>query len=144
MLYVCFFLFLFFQVKFFSGVDLSETNSVSLPDTVLDMSTYGGNHLVLGSTSIQLVDLNELEKRQTIADNVQDDENLVDPPLHLTQFGPKGKMATASVENNTVKLWPHISLSSDCSTHPENRIKVGGASGTGYIYRCVSCVCHAA
>lgn len=134
-----------FQVKFFSGVDLSETKSLTLSDTVLDISMYGNSHMVLGSTSIQLVNVESPEKRRTVADNLQDDENLLDPPLHLTQFGPKGQMATASVENCTVKLWPQVPHASSHITHPEGRIHVGGGGTPGSIYRYSgSVVCNCA
>lgn len=69
---------------------------------------HGSNHLILGSTSLQLVDGDNPEKRRTVADDTQEDENLLDPPLHLARFGPKGTLVTASVENCLVKVWPPI------------------------------------
>lgn len=123
-----------FQVKFFNTADLSETNCLTLSDTVLDISVYGGSHVILGSTSIQLVDIESPEKRRTIADDLHEDENLNDPPLHVVQFGPKGRMATASVESNTVKLWPQVPHISSHNTHPESRLHVGDSVGSIYKY----------
>lgn len=124
------------QVKFFSSADLTESFSTRLTDTVLDMSMYGGNHLLLGSTSIQLLDLQAPEKRQIVADDSQEDEDLHDPPLHLVHFGPKGRMATASVESNVVKLWPAVSQNTGRVTFAENTLSVGEDRGSiGSIYR---------
>ena len=119
-------------------MDLSETKCLTLSDTVLDISIYGSSHLILGSTSIQLVDIEFPEKRRTIADDLQEDESLIDPPLHLSQFGPKGEMATASVENNIVKLWPQVPHTSSHDTQPECRLLVGDSDTNGCVYRYVT------
>ena len=107
-----------------------------LTDTVLDISMHGGSHMILGSTSIQLVDMDALEKRRIIADDTQEDENLLDPPLHLARFGPKGCLVTASVENNVVKLWPSVSQTSSHMMYPERTIYAReDRNGNGYVYR---------
>ena len=99
---------------------------------------HGGSHVILGSTSIQLVDMEAPEKRRTIADDTQEDENLLDPPLHLAQFGPKGRIVTASVENNIVKLWPSVSQTANHMMYPEHTIYAReDRSGSGYVYRLV-------
>ena len=116
--------------------DLSEKHSVRVTDTVLDLSVYGGNHLLLGSTSIQLVDLDSPEKRRTVADDTQEDENLQDPPLHLAKFGPKGHMVTGSVENVVVKLWSPVTQTTGHIMHPETIILVREDKySIGSIYR---------
>ena len=129
------------QVKFFDMVDLAESYSIRVLDTVLGVSLYATTHLILGSTSIQLVDVEALEKRRTIADDSQEDENLLNPPLHLVQFGPKGQIATASVESNVVKLWPAVSQNTGHITYAENTLHVGESkSSLGCVYRCVVCM----
>lgn len=123
-------------MKFFSCTDLIEKVSTRLTDTVLDMSIYGDSHLILGSTSIQLLDMQAPERRQIVADDTQEDENLHDPPLHLVRFGPKGRMVTASVENNVVKMWPALSNNTGHITFAENTLHVGEDRNTiGSIYR---------
>ncbi len=124
------------QVKFLNGSNLSEVSSISMTNTVLDVSTFNEQHVVMASTSIQLVDLQSQDRRRTIADDVADDENLEDPPLHLAQFGPTGKVVTASVESNVLKLWPSMSSTSSPHVQPEARIQVqDDSNSTGCIYR---------
>lgn len=97
---------------------------------------YGDSHLILGSTSIQLLDMQAPERRQIVADDTQEDEDLHDPPLHLVQFGPKGRMVTASVESNVVKLWPTLSQNTGHITFTENTVYVGeDRNSVGSIYR---------
>lgn len=120
-------------------VDLAENYSICLTNTVLGVSMYAGSHLILGSTSIQLVDVESPEKRRTVADDTQEDENLLDPPLHLVQFGPKGQIVTASVESNVVKLWPAVSQNSGHITYAESTLHVGeDKSSMGCVYRYVA------
>ena len=114
-----------------------------LTNTVLDISMHGNSYLLLGSTTIQLVDMESLEKRRTVADDTQEDENLLCPPLHLAQFGPNGQMVTASVENNKVKLWPLISQTTGHITHPEKMLHIGeDKNSIGSIYRYVTMIMH--
>ena len=134
--YLFLLLFSFFQVKFLNASDLSEKNSLTLTNTVLDISTFSGRYMIAASTSIQLIDRESPERRRTIADDVAEDENLEDPPLHLVRFGPKGQVATASVESNILKLWPSVAQTSSPNMQPENRIQVQeNKDTTGYIYR---------
>ena len=124
------------QVKFFKSTDLKESFTTRLTDTVLDMSVFGGSHLMLGSTSIQLLDLQLPDKRQIVADDTREDENLHNPPLHLVQFGPKGRMVTASVESSLVKLWPAPSSNTGRITRAEKTLHVGeDKDSVGTIYR---------
>lgn len=84
------------------------------------------------------MDMSAPEKRQIVADDSQDDENLHDPPLHLVRFGPKGRMVSASVESNTVKLWPSLAQNTTGHvTSVESSLKVGEDRSFGTIYRCV-------
>lgn len=123
------------QVKFFNVADLAEAYSMHLTDTVLDMSTCGGSYLILGSSSIQLVDMESPEKRRTVADDSHEDENLLNPPLHLVQLGPKGRLATASVESNIVKLWPPVSQNTGHITFAESTLHVGeDRNSVGCVY----------
>lgn len=91
--------------------------------------------MILGSTSIQLMDMSAPEKRQIVADDSQEDESLHDPPLHLVRFGPKGRMVSASVESNTVKLWPSLAQNTGHMTSVESSMKVGKDKTFGAIYR---------
>lgn len=112
---------------------------MQLTDTVLDISAWhAGSHLILGSTSIQLVDMDTPEKRRTVADDSQEveDENLLNPPLHLVHFGPKGRMVTASVEGCLVKFWPPVSQNTGHMVSIEATIHVGeDRNSVGCIYR---------
>ena len=55
--------------------DLSVLRCVRVSNTVLQVDVRGGS-LVIGSTLIQLVDTENLEKRRTIADDTVSDESL--------------------------------------------------------------------
>ena len=99
------------------------------------MSIHSGSHLILGSTSIQLMDMSAPEKRQIVADDSQEDESLHDPPLHLVRFGPKGRVVSASVESNTVKLWPSLAQNTGHRAFVESCLKVGEEKSFGTIYR---------
>ena len=103
------------------------------------MSTlHTGNHMILGSTSIQLMDIDSPEKRRTLADDSQEeeDENLLNPPLHLVQFGPKGRMVTASVEGSLIKVWPPVSQNTGPMVSIESTIHVGeDRNSVGCVYR---------
>ena len=62
------------------------------------------------------------------------------PPLHLVAFGPKGRLVTAAVESNIVKLWPPISPNSSIVTTPESSITVTHKQNVkepGCVYRLV-------
>ena len=96
------------QAHFLDTSDLSELDSVRLTNTVLDLAVYDHTHLAIGSTSIQVIDIENRDRRRTVADDTNDDESLENPPLHLVKFGPKGYLVTASAENNIVKLWPPV------------------------------------
>lgn len=108
-------------------------------DTVLDISAWhAGSHMILGSTSIQLMDMDAPEKRRTVADDTQEeeDENLLNPPLHLVQFGPKGRMVSASVEDCTVKVWPPVLQNTGHMMAVEASIHVGeDRNSVGCVYR---------
>ena len=101
------------------------------------MDIYDHTHLVVGSTSIQIIDMDNLEKRRTVADDSNEDESLEDPPLHLVKFGPKGRLATASAENNRVRLWPSaVTQSMGIVTMPEALFVIGeDIQGHGCVYR---------
>lgn len=102
------------------------------------MDIYDHTHLVVGSTSIQIIDMDNLEKRRIIADDTNaEDESLEDPPLHLVKFGPKGRLATASAENNLVRLWPSVvTQTAGVVTMPEALFMVGeDIQGHGCVYR---------
>lgn len=88
--------------------DLSEIRSIQLQDTILDMDTHDHTYLVIGSTFVQIIDMDNPEKRRIIADDSNEDESLEDPPLHLVRFGPQGRLVTASAESNLVRLWPAV------------------------------------
>ena len=96
------------QARFLDTSDLSELDSVRLSDTVLDLAVYDHTHLAIGSTSIQVIDIDNRDRKRTVADDSNDDESLEDPPLHLVKFGPKGRLVTASAEDSVVKLWPPV------------------------------------
>ncbi len=110
--------------------------SLHLTDTILDLAVYDHTHLVLGSTSVQIVDIEDLDKRQTVADDTNDDESLDNPPLHLAKFGPQGRLVTASAESNVVKLWPPVvTQTGGIVTMPEAMLAVGEENqGRGSIY----------
>jgi len=105
---------------------------------VLDVSAFKERYVIMGSTSIQLVDLENPERRRTIADDVEEDENLLDPPLHLAKFGPTGRVVTASVESNVLKFWPALASMSSPVVQPEVRVQVKeDRDSVGCIYRWV-------
>ena len=90
---------------------------------------YDHTHLVLGSTSIQVIDIDNHDKKRTVADDANEDESLEDPPLHLVKFGPKGRLVTASAEGNMVKLWPPVvDNSGGIVTMPEAMFLIGEES----------------
>ena len=95
---------------------------------------------MVGSTTVQLINLNNFDKRRTIADDMGSDENLLDPALHRVKFGPKGHIITAGVEGSVLKLWPIMSSSSKIVSEPDTRIMMGQElDESGCIYRYVSC-----
>jgi len=108
---------------FWDTSDLSVMRCVRVTNTVLQVDLQGG-FLAIGSTNIQLVDTNNLDKRRTVADDTVSDESLQNPPLHLVAFGPKGRLVTAAVESNIVKLWPSVTPHSSIVTTPESSITV--------------------
>lgn len=62
------------------------------------------------------------------------------PPLHLVAFGPKGRLVTAAVESNIVKLWPSVTPHSSIVTTPESSITVSheqSVTEEGCVYRLV-------
>ncbi len=109
-----------------STTDLSQVSSLRLTDTVLDLAVFNHTHLAIGSTSIQIVDIEDQDKKQTVADDTCEDESLENPPLHLVEFGPNGRLVTASAESNVVKLWPPVvTQTGGVVTMPDAIIAVG-------------------
>ena len=93
---------------------------------------------MVGSTTVQLIFLDNLDKRRTIADDMGSDESIEDPALHRVKFGPKGHIVTASVEASVLKLWPTMSIGSKIVAEPDTRILMGQELDEfGCIYRCV-------
>ena len=90
------------QVCLWKISDLSPENTIRVTDTVLAVDQWEDTHLVVGSTSVQVINIDILEKRRTVADDSCEDESLENPPLHLAQYGPTGCLVTANVESNVV------------------------------------------
>lgn len=113
-------------VSFWNTLDLSPVHHVQMLDTVLSVHMWN-NTLVIGSTSTQLVNMDNYDRRRTIVDTSmeEEDEDLENPPLHLVTFGSQGRLATAAVEGNTVKLWPPVSSKSNIVSIPDTSIAVG-------------------
>lgn len=108
---------------------MCQVSSLRLTDTVLDLAVFDHTHLAIGSTSIQIVDIEDQDKKQTVADDTCDDESLENPPLHLIKFGPGGRLVTASAENNVVKLWPPmVTQTGGVVTMPDAIFAVGEES----------------
>lgn len=105
-------------------------------DTVLSVDQWEDSQLVVGSTSVQLISVDYLERRRTVADDSCEDESLENPPLHFAQFGPTGSLVTANVESNVIKIWPSVVQASNVVTIPEKRISVGQElDDSGCVYR---------
>lgn len=107
-----------------------------MTDTVLDIDEWEDTNLLVGSTSVQLINIENLERKRTIADDSCEDESLENPPLHFAQYGPTGSLVTANVESNVVKVWPSVVQTSGVVTVPEKRICVGQElDDSGCVYR---------
>ena len=63
------------QACFWDTSDLSVMRCFRVTNTVLQVDLQGG-FLAIGSTNIQLVDTNNLDKRRTVADDTVSDESL--------------------------------------------------------------------
>ena len=63
------------QACFWDTSDLSVMRCVRVTNTVLRADIQGG-FLAIGSTSVQLVDTCNLDKRRTVADDTVSDESL--------------------------------------------------------------------
>ena len=125
------------QVYIWDTTDFSkEKTTLKFTNTILDIDIHGDNQLVVGSTTVQFMYLDNLEKRRTIADDMGSDESLEDPALHRAKFGPKGHIITASVEASVLKLWPVMSNTSKIVSEPDTRILMGQElDQPGCIYR---------
>ena len=124
------------QVCLWKISDLSPENTIRVTDTVLAVDQWEDTHLVVGSTSVQVINIDILEKRRTVADDSCEDESLENPPLHLAQYGPTGCLVTANVESNVVKVWPSVLQTAGVVTVPEHRICVGKElDESGCVYR---------
>ena len=125
------------QVYIWDTSDFSKDKlTLRFNNTVLDIDVHGENQLVVGSTAVQLINLDNLDRRRTIADDMGSDENLLDPALHRARFGPKGHVITAGVEGSVLKLWPVMTSSSKIVSEPDTRLMIGQElDEPGCVYR---------
>lgn len=125
------------QVYIWDTSDLSkEKLTLRFNNTVLDIDIHGDNQLLVGSTTVQLINLDNTDRRRTIADDMGSDENLLDPALHRARFGPKGHVITAGVEGSVLKLWPVMTSSSKIVSEPDTRLMIGQElDNPGCVYR---------
>ena len=125
------------QVYIWDTSDFSKEGlKLRFNNTILDIDIHGEKQLVVGSTTVQLINLDSLDRRRTIADDMGSDENLLDPALHRVRFGPKGHIITAGVEGSVLKLWPVMTNSSKIVSEPDTRLMIGQElDEQGCVYR---------
>lgn len=125
------------QVYIWDTSDFSKEGlKLRFNNTILDIDIHGEKQLVVGSTTVQLINLDSLDRRRTIADDMGSDENLLDPALHRARFGPKGHIITAGVEGSVLKLWPVMTSSSKIVSEPDTRLMIGQElDEQGCVYR---------
>lgn len=125
------------QVYIWDTSDFSKEGlKLRFNNTILDIDIHGEKQLVVGSTTVQLINLDSLDRRRTIADDMGSDENLLDPALHRARFGPKGHIITAGVEGSVLKLWPVMTNSSKIVSEPDTRLMIGQElDEQGCVYR---------